>query len=533
MLRDTILTFDLAAVALCVVLIMLYMIGRSYPSKTNLVFFHIVFMTMFSALFNFLSVFEGTSGANVPPWLSYVINIAYLLSYNIVNMMFFVYITSVTKRGKYDSAEEIFIALCAVTDIAAILSAPANGFVFTINSDGEYVRGAGMYLVYCIAVLVFVADAVAYLMGRKNLNKTQSVSIFLLLVLSITCAMLQFFIEGLYISQFALALVELIIYVYLQNPFYYMSRFTLCYNERALRESFGNNINAAKPFSAVAFVPDEYDYIVSVFGADVATSVAYELGKLLTHRFGRRKVFNLSGCKFVILTGGGNSDCERMVKRVREFFRSPVTARGNSFMITPRLAVIRYPEFFGAEDDMVSSLEYFLDKERLTNGQIMLTAENVRESQRETKILHVLRRALTEDGFEVYYQPIYGVKEGQFTMAEALLRLKIRDEELGYIGPDEFIPIAERNGMIVDIGGIVLEQVCRFLSGGQAKKLGIQSIEVNLSVVQCTQSDFADSVSEVLKRYGVSGRQISFEVTETASHKSMEPLLKNMSKLIA
>ena len=202
-------------------------------------------------------------------------------------------------------------------------------------------------------------------------------------------------------------------------------------------------------------------------------------------------------------------------------------------MITPRLAVIRYPEFFGAEDDMVSSLEYFLDKERLTNGQIMLTAENVRESQRETKILHVLRRALTEDGFEVYYQPIYGVKEGQFTMAEALLRLKIRDEELGYIGPDEFIPIAERNGMIVDIGGIVLEQVCRFLSGEQAKKLGIQSIEVNLSVVQCTQSDFADSVSEVLKRYGVSGRQISFEVTETASHKSMEPLLKNMSKLIA
>ena len=64
-----------------------------------------------------------------------------------------------------------------------------------------------------------------------------------------------------------------------------------------------------------------------------------------------------------------------------------------------------------------------------------------------------MRQALRNKTFEVYYQPIYSVEKGHYTSAEALIRL--RDEELGFISPDEFIPLAEKNGMILEIGEFV------------------------------------------------------------------------------
>ena len=141
----------------------------------------------------------------------------------------------------------------------------------------------------------------------------------------------------------------------------------------------------------------------------------------------------------------------------------------------------------------------------------------------------IIESALSNKRFEVYYQPIYSVKEKKFHSAEALIRLK--DEKYGFISPEVFIPVAEKSGAIHKIGDFVLEQVCAFIASDEYKKLGMSYIEVNLSVVQCMQPKLANHIMEILTRYGVRPEQLNLEITESLFLDKPEELNRVLDRL--
>ena len=141
----------------------------------------------------------------------------------------------------------------------------------------------------------------------------------------------------------------------------------------------------------------------------------------------------------------------------------------------------------------------------------------------------ILDKAFAENRFEVYYQPIYSIDSGKYNSAEALLRLN--DDMYGYISPEIFIPAAEENGMIHKIGKFVLEEVCRFITGEKFKNLGLEYVEVNLSVIQCMSSELSEDVRAVMERYGVSNEQINLEITETAAAYAQTTIMDNINSL--
>ena len=143
----------------------------------------------------------------------------------------------------------------------------------------------------------------------------------------------------------------------------------------------------------------------------------------------------------------------------------------------------------------------------------------------------MLRSALEEDRIEVFYQPIYSTKLNRFVSAEALVR--IRDQEGAIIPPDKFIPIAERNGIISQIGQCVFDKTCAFIRKNQLKeRYGIEYVEVNLSVRQCEDITLADTYIQIMKKYRLDPSCISLEITESASIKVRDNLLKNMRQLM-
>ncbi len=125
----------------------------------------------------------------------------------------------------------------------------------------------------------------------------------------------------------------------------------------------------------------------------------------------------------------------------------------------------------------------------------------------------ILNRAIMERGFEMYYQPIYSVKDKSFTSAEALIRLK--DDTYGAISPGLFIPAAESMGLILPIGEYVLETVFRFISHNNLKSLGLECIDINLSVAQCLQKGLPARIRQLQEEYQIDPAQVNFEITET------------------
>ena len=137
--------------------------------------------------------------------------------------------------------------------------------------------------------------------------------------------------------------------------------------------------------------------------------------------------------------------------------------------------------------------------------------------------------ALESGKFEVYYQPIYSVHDDAFTTCEALLRL--RGDDGSYMNTALLIEAAEESGKIGRIGEAVLEAVCAFVSSEEYESLGIQCMNINLSMLQMEKPGFADEMLETIRRYRVSPSKICIELTETVFNKNEGVAYDNLSIL--
>lgn len=131
------------------------------------------------------------------------------------------------------------------------------------------------------------------------------------------------------------------------------------------------------------------------------------------------------------------------------------------------------------------------------------------------KAEHELRRALERDEFEVYLQPQAAVGTNEVVGAEALVRW--RHPEKGLVLPDEFIPIAEESGLIVQLGERVLQQACEHAARRVKAGRASPRVAVNLSAVQFREPGLVDMVAAVLKDTGLDPRMLELEITESTA----------------
>ncbi|WP_135075738.1 EAL domain-containing protein [Terasakiella sp. SH-1] len=143
-----------------------------------------------------------------------------------------------------------------------------------------------------------------------------------------------------------------------------------------------------------------------------------------------------------------------------------------------------------------------------------------------------LRKAVqTFDEFHVVYQPIVDLKTGHMKSAEALVRW--HNAERGLVSPDQFIPLAEQNHLIVPIGEWVLEQACREIKGWSDQSHSPFRVSVNLSSRQFREANLPDIIKGVLKRTGFNPNQLSLEITETLMMENIEDALVILHELKA
>ena len=200
----------------------------------------------------------------------------------------------------------------------------------------------------------------------------------------------------------------------------------------------------------------------------------------------------------------------------------------------PKTLFMLFPntELMNSTEEVMSVRRHLLMENRnITSSHVCYVNEHMLNQIRHADVIREkIIKAMDEDRVEVFYQPIYAVKEQEFTSAEALVRIRNTDGSL--LSPGQFIPVAEESGLISVLGERVFEKVCKFLQANSPKKTGIHYIEVNLSVIQCQQRFLADRYMDIMKRYGTEPWYINLEITETGSVSAKNTLLENMNKLI-
>ena len=144
-----------------------------------------------------------------------------------------------------------------------------------------------------------------------------------------------------------------------------------------------------------------------------------------------------------------------------------------------------------------------------------------RDVRERVSIADDLRLAIERGELELHYQPQVELKSGRVTGLEALLRWN--HPERGIVSPTVFIPIAERTGSIVPVGRWVLEQACRQFRAWQDAGIAPGVLAVNVSAIQCRQSDFQRDVTECLTRWDINPANMEIELTESVLMEVTQP----------
>lgn len=140
-----------------------------------------------------------------------------------------------------------------------------------------------------------------------------------------------------------------------------------------------------------------------------------------------------------------------------------------------------------------------------------------------------MRKAIEHDEFEVYYQPRVNPDSGVIKGAEALVRWN--HEEWGLVSPGEFIPLAEENHLIIQIGDWVIKNVCESLQMWKNKGLALRPVSINISPIRFLRQGLVGFVKEQLDKYQISAKYLEFEITESSLIKNEEMVINTLSGL--
>lgn len=146
-------------------------------------------------------------------------------------------------------------------------------------------------------------------------------------------------------------------------------------------------------------------------------------------------------------------------------------------------------------------------------------------SARQFAVQRAVTRALERQSFRLDFQPIYNMRSGALSGFEALIRLN--DAELGAIPPSEFIPVAEQEGLIIDIGEWALEEACRIAALWPPHLV----VAVNLSPAQLLSGAIVNTIRDVLERHRLPAYRLEIEITEGTLLTESEMVLRQLSLL--
>ncbi|HEX3032040.1 MAG TPA: EAL domain-containing protein [Bacillota bacterium] len=241
----------------------------------------------------------------------------------------------------------------------------------------------------------------------------------------------------------------------------------------------------------------------------------------------------LGGDEFTIILSQirNEEDAAIVAEQILGIFSQPFVMKGQPFHITASIGIAIYP--MAGEDTqtlMRNADTAMYSAKELGRNTYQYYAESMNEKvQERVQMETALRRALANEEFTVFYQPMVDLQTNKVLGVEALVRWK--HPQQGYVSPMDFIPLAEDIGLIIPIGEWVLKKACAQNRAWQDMGYEPIKVTVNLSARQLQKPDFVEDVVRILEETGLDHGWLEFEITESVAMQDIETTIRILHQL--
>lgn len=500
--------------------------SQAVPSHKNRLF-HLCLITTLCAIGTNLAstLLIAFAPADLIP-LTWIVTTAYFILTPMLGAAYFYYAAAVISETRPVRPWQIAVsALPGVLYALCVVANVATGWLFFFDDAGVYQRGPlilSTYLVfyfYCIACFALVT------LTRAPIDPKIKRILAVFPVLAVVVIAVQQAFPTYLLSGSAAACSLLIIYLYLQNKRLTVDLLTGAANRQEFLSMVALLHRTGQPFTAVLVSLSNFKFINDRFGHETGDRFLREFAEFLRSFKEGVQLYRYSGDQFALIVdedalavSSTHTTLNSVLDALRAQLDGPWRIGGSMYSVTAAVSTVAYPSIAPTPGDVVAALEYTVEKakEGEPNVPLACTPAMIEVIHRRSHIADAVRRAVKTGKLSVHYQPIWSEAEGCFITAEALCRLT--DDNLGPISPDEFIPVAEKAGLIGDIAYFVLNEACAFVKAyrDEHPETAFRGVSVNFSAVQFMQDDLAEAVLDIVNRHDIPASCLRIELTESA-----------------
>ncbi|MCQ2597324.1 MAG: EAL domain-containing protein [Treponema sp.] len=527
--------YEIAAAIICLVLLLDILYKRQSFRKDARLFTNVVVTQGLLSVVDFVSCILLDNATSVPYWLNMLFIELYFFLQPVLLYSFVAFIVTYPESQKQTyKVYKIIAGVIFLVDIIIGITSSSTGWYFIFDkAELVYYRGIHrmtahhFYYAACIMVFLFMVQRFYSFLNRE---KMVIVLGSIIIAVSVT-AQSRYHLS--LITGLGTSITILLLYITMENPNSYIDRRTGINNAEALRV-FINHLDASRQKYAVCTIRiTRYDSIERAYGYEKINQLMLEicgwLGKGMNFK---NRIFRLSEDNIVVVMKGNQSDFVSYAEKINERFAKKWKLReATEILVEAKIAVCEYPSHFNNFSSFLE-MKDFLIFSPSKHSLVIADGDTMKQKIRFTEVEEAVRRALDNETLEVFYQPIYDAKARKIGALEALARMT--DEKLGFVSPEEFIPVAESVGLIYDLGLLVVKKVCQF----SAEKLlrmennPVEKIEINLSQVQLLQRDTIPTIKKIVEEYNIPPDFLNFEITESATADTPEVVTNAMNSLI-
>lgn len=397
-----------------------------------------------------------------------------------------------------------------------VLTNPLTGLLFTVDQAGQFMNGPLVLLAYLIHYAYLLIMCGTVIKNKKYVSRENYRVLIIIPLYVALIVFIQQFFTNIVLSGIASVSVLLFAYLYLQNKRISEDQLTALPNRTAYLQMLEYLIQKKQSFIVMNISLNDFKFINDKFGQDNGDLFIKKISVFLKTIGPEKGVYRFGGDKFAVLFENQRVETAAVdINRIAERFTKAWEVSDCSCHIGAAIGVAQYPASADTCGELVSMLESAVERAKYSGSTqpVFCDREIIEQVRRRHTLYELIRSAIQDDRIEVYYQPLFSIAHDRFTEAEALLR--IRDESGKFLSPEEFVPIAEETGLIIEIGYIVLQKVCEYIRSLLQRGIEIDTVSVNLSVAQMMKPDFVPRALQIIRASGISPSRIIFEITES------------------
>lgn len=417
--------------AIIVIFLMVYFFRSKFiPTLQNKIYCALLIFSFLFIISNILGSFCLNNIDKIPIFITFLLNQIYLLLLPIPAALVSFYVMAIIYQDiRYMKKRLLFLSIPLIICIILSITNPFTHILFGLSKETGYIRGCGYVATFASFFFYAIYSAFLSFKYRKAMHESKIWAIRGFLIVSIVAIILQAIFLQYLLTGTACACSLLLTYLSMQNRGLIIDDLTGVLNRQSFIQELDLNINTEQSGFIITIALDDFKFMNETFGTKNGDIALKEVGKYLIQIHDVNHVYRIGGDIFSIVVNSQlGIEPDDIIRKIEERFKKPWLVEEISFNLATSIAVVYYPENAETTEDVIVAIDFSIHEAKRSESRRVVYADaSISEKIKKKHVIkNCLKEALKNDGFEVYYQPIFSNNRGRFTSAEALLSWNIK-----------------------------------------------------------------------------------------------------------